>query len=326
MLKLLILAFPDFSQPFEVTTDASNVAVGAVLSQQHHPIAFFSKKMSSRIAAASTYIREMYAITEAVKKWRQYLLGNTFKIFTDHKSLKNLMSQSIQTPEQQKWLAKLIGYNFEIVYKPGRENVVVDALSRVTESPLVDSFLTISAPSCPIVEQLKTFYSQHLAGQKLIRKLANDSTMQQQFTFRSGLLYFGDRLFVPKDTQLSHAILEEFHATPMGGHSGIKATLSRISPMFYWPGMHAEVKSYVNKCDVCQYSKYNTNAPYGLLQPLPTPRSRLGRHFNGFHHSSAQLIQQNSYLGGCRPLDKIWPLHRSPNQLFCSNSGCSFCC
>lgn len=60
----------------------------------------------------STYIREMYAITEAVKKWRQYLLGTKFKIYTDQQSLRHLLTQSIQTPAQQKWLTKLIGFDF----------------------------------------------------------------------------------------------------------------------------------------------------------------------------------------------------------------------
>lgn len=99
MTTLLVLALPDFSSPFEVTTDASTIAIGAVLLQQEHPIAFFSKKMCLRMRSSSTYILELYAITEAVKKWHQYLLGNTFKIFTDHKSIKNLMNQTIQTPE-----------------------------------------------------------------------------------------------------------------------------------------------------------------------------------------------------------------------------------
>nr|KYP45001.1 hypothetical protein KK1_033462 [Cajanus cajan] len=57
----------------------------------------------------SVYVREMFAITEAVKKWRQYLLGQKFVILTDQQSLQHLMSQSIQTPAQQKWLTKLLG-------------------------------------------------------------------------------------------------------------------------------------------------------------------------------------------------------------------------
>ncbi|MCI28419.1 enzymatic polyprotein, partial [Trifolium medium] len=125
-----VLVLPDFSKTFVVETDASSVAIGAVLSQDGHPIAFFSKKMCNRMQNSSVYVREMFAITEAVKKWRQYLIGRHFHIFTDQKSLKSLLVQTIQTTEQQKWTSKLQGFSFDIFYKPGKTNLVADALSR----------------------------------------------------------------------------------------------------------------------------------------------------------------------------------------------------
>nr|GFB99579.1 reverse transcriptase [Tanacetum cinerariifolium] len=134
MIELPTLALPDFLIPFDVTTDASGSAIGAVLSPRDHPLAFFSKKLSSRMQAASTYIREMYAIIESVKRWRHYLLGKRFRIFTDQRSLKFILNQNIQTPEQQKWLSKLLGYEYDILYKPGKENTVANALSRIDSS------------------------------------------------------------------------------------------------------------------------------------------------------------------------------------------------
>ncbi|XP_047270471.1 uncharacterized protein LOC124899586 [Capsicum annuum] len=125
-----VLALPDFSKVFSMETDASGTGIGAVLSQEGHPIAFFSQKLSPRMQAASTYTREMFAITQAVQKWRQYLLGRKFIIITDQQPLKSLTSQVIQTPEQQQWLCKLIGYDFEIVYRLGKLNSAADALSR----------------------------------------------------------------------------------------------------------------------------------------------------------------------------------------------------
>lgn len=95
-----ILGLPDFSLPFVVETDASGMGMGAILSQQNHPIAFFSKTFCSKLLRASTYVREIVAITMAIKKWRQYLLGHHFLILTDHRSLKELMAQTVQTLEQ----------------------------------------------------------------------------------------------------------------------------------------------------------------------------------------------------------------------------------
>lgn len=102
--------------------------------------------------SSSTYIQELYDITEAVKKWRQYLLGQTFKIYTDHKSIKNIMNQTIQTTEQQIWLTKLLGYSYEIHYKTGKQNMVVDALSRVAGPKPLSVFAAVCSPSFPFIE------------------------------------------------------------------------------------------------------------------------------------------------------------------------------
>ena len=110
-----ILKLPDFAQQFIVETDASGTGVGAVLLQSTHPLAYFSKKLPSHLRTASAYVRELYAIMEAVKKWRQYLLGSHFLIRTDHRSLKEILTQVIQTLKQQKYLSKLMGYDYSIV-------------------------------------------------------------------------------------------------------------------------------------------------------------------------------------------------------------------
>ncbi|XP_050895584.1 uncharacterized protein LOC127102226 [Lathyrus oleraceus] len=131
MTEALVLGLLDFSQPFILEIDASGTGVGAVLGQKGHLIAYFSKKLSARMQKHSTYTRELLDIMKALAKFRHYLLGNKFIIRTDHKSLKCLLDQSLQTPEQQAWLHKLWEYNFKIEYKPGKDNQAADALSRM---------------------------------------------------------------------------------------------------------------------------------------------------------------------------------------------------
>jgi len=80
MTEAPTLAVPDFTIPFDLETDASGKAMGAVLMQENHPIAFFSKQFCPHLLRSSTYVRELQAITTAVKKWRQYLLGHPFTI------------------------------------------------------------------------------------------------------------------------------------------------------------------------------------------------------------------------------------------------------
>lgn len=110
----LILALPDLQLPFTIEMDASNMGIGVVLSQKGHLIAFFSKPFSPKFLRASTYVQELFAITKVVKKWHQYLLDHRFTIITDHRSLKELLTQVIQTLEQHMYLVWLMGYDYHI--------------------------------------------------------------------------------------------------------------------------------------------------------------------------------------------------------------------
>ncbi|KAF7813177.1 retrotransposon-related protein [Senna tora] len=112
----------------------------------------YSKKLNQKLSKASAYVRELYAITQAVMKWRHYLLGRRFTIKTDHKSLKELMHQVVQTPEQQFYLSKLLGFDFEIVYRTGRTNLVADALSRQED---IDIGTEVEG-SCHVLSEVKS--------------------------------------------------------------------------------------------------------------------------------------------------------------------------
>jgi len=144
-----VLTLPNFELPFEIETDASGMGIGTVLMQNKHPIAFFSKKLSPSMQRQSTYTRELYAITKAIAEFCHYLLGRKFIIRTDHQSLKALLEQNLHTPDQHEWLHKLLGYDFEIHYKPGNENVPTDALSR-------SYFAAWSTPNLDWLQILKT--------------------------------------------------------------------------------------------------------------------------------------------------------------------------
>jgi hypothetical protein len=96
-------------------------------------LAFTIKQLSERNLGKSIYENEMLAILHAVDLWHPYLLGKQFHIKTDHQSLKYFLEQHISSPEQQKWVTKIFGYNYEIIYKKGKDNVVADALSQKYE-------------------------------------------------------------------------------------------------------------------------------------------------------------------------------------------------
>ena len=125
-----VLALPDFSQPFHIETDAYGYGVGAVLTQNSHPLAYCSKALSPRNQGLSVYEKEYLAILMAVEQWRHYLLHNEFIIHTDQRSLIHLNEQRLHTVWQQKVFTKLLGLRYKVQYRRGRENGAADALSR----------------------------------------------------------------------------------------------------------------------------------------------------------------------------------------------------
>jgi hypothetical protein len=147
-----VLALPDFTKLFVIESDASGVGIGAVLMQEGQPLAFTSKALSPLHLSMSVYDKEMLTIVHAVTKWRPYLIGRRFQIRTDHRSLKYLLEQRISSMEQQKRVTKLLGYDYEIVYKKGAENLAADALSRILEYAELHN---ISTPTWPTFELIK---------------------------------------------------------------------------------------------------------------------------------------------------------------------------
>ena len=104
--------------------------------QDQKPIAFHSQVLKGRSLVLSTYEKKFLAVVVAVQKWRHYLVGKPFVIKTDQQSVKYLLDQRVGTRAQQRWITKLLGYNFLVEYKKGKENVVVEALSRQGEESM----------------------------------------------------------------------------------------------------------------------------------------------------------------------------------------------
>lgn len=130
-----ILTYPDFSKEFILTTDASNIAIGAVLSQGNvghdKPICYASRTLTDTEQKYSTIEKELLAIVWATKYFRPYLFGRKFKIYTDHRPLTWLFSIKEPNSKLIRWRLKLEEFDYEIIYKPGKINSNADALSRV---------------------------------------------------------------------------------------------------------------------------------------------------------------------------------------------------
>ncbi|GKB06275.1 putative mitochondrial protein, partial [Tanacetum coccineum] len=235
-----------------------------------HPIAYWSKTLSAKHQALSTYEKEFLAVVAALDKWKGYLLDRHFKIRTDHFSLKYLLNQKLTTPFQFKWLPKLLGYDYEIVYKKGSENVVADALSRMGSSGELLQ-ISVSSVSSSVWDKVKDSWKNDLEAQNLIKSLEHHSYKGNKYSWNGEILKRKGKVVVGNDPELRKELVQHFDGEAIGGHSGAHVTMKKLGSLFYWKGLKKMVKQMVRDCDVCQSQKLDLSAYPGLIQPLPIP-------------------------------------------------------
>ncbi|MCH85656.1 hypothetical protein A2U01_0006505, partial [Trifolium medium] len=214
------------------------------------------------------YEKELMAVVLSIQHWRPYLIGRKFTVSTDQKSLKQLLQQRMVTADQQNWAAKLLGYDFDIIYKPGKLNSDADALSRMNEGKFCQFVTSLQWKEEEIVKS--EIHNDSLL-QQVISDLQQDAQSRPGYVYKQGVLLYEGRLVLSAESVLIPTLLAEFHTTPQGGHSGFYRTYRRIAANVYWVGMKNTVQEYVKACDICQRQKYLTSSPGGLLQPLPIP-------------------------------------------------------
>jgi transposase InsO family protein len=252
---------------FIVECDASSHGFGAVLVQEGHPVAFFSRPVAPRHRALAAYERELIGLVQAVRHWRPYLWGHRFIVKTDHFSLKYLLDQRLSTIPQHHWVGKLLGFDFVVEYKAGAANVVADALSR-RDTPEEGSVLALSAPRFDFIERLR---QAQLTDPALvaIHDEVHAGTRGAPWTIVDGMVQYDGRLYIAPASPLLPEILRAVHEE---GHEGVQRTLHRLKRDFHFPNMKQVVQDFVHSCLTCQRYKSEHLHPAGLLLPLPVPQ------------------------------------------------------
>ncbi|WVZ58364.1 hypothetical protein U9M48_008643 [Paspalum notatum var. saurae] len=261
-----LLQLPDFNAHFMVDCDASVAGFGAVLHQGDSTIAFFSSAVVPHHAKLPSYERELIGLVKVVRNWRPYLWGRAFTIRTDHWSLKFILDQCLTTIPQHTWVSKLFGNDFTMEYRPGKQNMVADALSRKDQEVSLAT-RALSVPSFDIFKALCQEHASNAAALEIREALASDQA-PAWWTEVDGLLLFRGCAFVPDDSALWPRILVAVHDA---GHEGSEKTLHRLRASFYHAHAHRRVREFVHSCSVCQRIKIEHLHPAGLLQPLPVP-------------------------------------------------------
>ena len=281
-----VLAFPMLGEKFVLEVDASDFAIGGVLLQCNasgstHPVAYFSNSLKPAEREWSPYTKEAKAIVMATRHWKAYLAGSDFVIRSDHNPLSTLRKTKDPRGKFPRWLTELEELSFEIEYKPGKLNVVPDALSRINtpheyepEDDLDDKIYSLFTDGDNFQQQLSLEQQKDPTILDAMQKISAGARIesgrlrhvQKQLRVEKGQLTKNGRPVVP--ASLRKFVLEQLHE---GGHFGAEKLYERIQKRFYWPNLYRYIKTHATQCETCQKCKASNRPPKAPLLPVQVP-------------------------------------------------------
>jgi len=291
---------PD-AKEVELTTDASQHGLGAHLSVEGKIVCYASKSLNKTEQDYAQIEKELYAIVFGCQKFHQYIFGRNVTVYTDHKPLEAIFSKPIsKSPARlRRMLLALRPYHISIVFKPGREIPVADALSRLhapddgIRTPLqeeIDVYVHSVMTSLPVRD--KKFQAIKKASEEdqiidvLITTIRNGWPIslkrcpkevidhwnfREELTVCDGVVMKGDRILIPKSMRAE--ILQQLH-TP---HLGIEKTRQRARQVVFWPGISKAIDEATRQCESCaKFGPSNQKEPLMSIPPPSLPWEHLG--------------------------------------------------
>lgn len=260
----------------ELHTDASSIAVAAILIQVHHdgphPVAYFSKLCTFEQSKYHSYELETMALVFALRYFRIYLLGAHFTVFTDCSAVRASATKKDLIPRIARWWLEIQDFTFDIKYRPGYKMKHVDCLSRDSGPHMNEINAVINLTE---LDWVKAVQDQDEKIKSIIdilqsKKCSVNKNYFDNFQIKTGILYrkcgeSGLKWVVPKHSRWLICKLNHDDC----GHLGLEKTMYRISENYWFPQMRKFITKYINSCLNCIYMKAPKGRKQGFLHPIP---------------------------------------------------------
>ncbi|KAM9976612.1 hypothetical protein ACTFIR_010454 [Dictyostelium discoideum] len=290
----IILVYPDTKKPFKLETDASDIGVGATLSQDHGIISFYSRTIRDTEKNYSASEKECLSVVCALEEFHYIIGTQETLVVTDNSAVSFLRNDlgKIRNKRLINWNVKLASYNITFKYRSGKENTIADALSRcpiekvmsvipMGESVKLDSNFDLKiaeeqrkdkllAPIFKYLEESKNHNHSIVASRTSIEAPFHSVINKVLFRLIVNPTLFFKRpqiiaICIVVPTSMQKEVLEKFHdCSLVGGHLGYQKTFSKLASRYYWNNMGMDVKEYINNCDICQKMK---TSPFSKFSP-----------------------------------------------------------
>lgn len=357
LIKAPVLRFYDINKPVVISADASQHGLGCVLLQENLPICYASRALTSTECNYAQIEKETLAIAFAAIKFHQYICGKEVVVESDHKPLESIFKKPLnKCPARiQRIRMRIQIYDLKVKYKPGKELLLADALSRahlendysnIDLEKEIETYVCAFEQTLPIsVEKKQELKDEINNDQEMLTLIkyinkgwpTNKSvlpgiikpyhTFADELCIIDGLIFKGSKLVIPKN--MRKTILNKIHYN----HLGIEKCKLRAREIIFWPLLTKDIENLIKNCNVCnKYQKTKSKEPLLLREVPEGPWQTLGLdffHFKGKewiliidYYSKYVEVSRLENLSGFTVISKlksVFARHGIPMQVYADN-------